>query len=158
MNSQVVTELKTWSEALLAPTVLIAKDLHEDDVMVAVECRVAAILYSAEVSSDQLTETILSVASGHGALPPDLLGHLMGAVRRLQQDVLTPRGLNVAGFTSREVDVLRLMAEGHDTAEIARQLSYSDRTVKAIIWTMTSRLKLRNRPHVVAHAIRSGVI
>jgi len=54
--------------------------------------------------------------------------------------------------------VLRLMADGMDTGEIARNLSYSERTVKNIIYAITTRLSLRNRSHAVAYAMRAGVI
>jgi DNA-binding CsgD family transcriptional regulator len=67
-------------------------------------------------------------------------------------------GVNPSGLTAREVDVLRLMAEGLDTAEIAGKLCYSERTVKNVIYGITHRLKLRNRSHAVAYALRSGMI
>jgi DNA-binding CsgD family transcriptional regulator len=66
--------------------------------------------------------------------------------------------LTASGLSPREVDVLRLMADGLDTNEIAKNLSYSERTVKNIIYTITSRLRLRNRPHAVAYAMRAGII
>jgi DNA-binding NarL/FixJ family response regulator len=72
--------------------------------------------------------------------------------------VLSPRGLTFTGLTEREVSVVRLLAEGYDTAEIARRLYYSERTVKNIIHDITSRLELRNRTHAVAYAIREGLI
>jgi DNA-binding CsgD family transcriptional regulator len=58
----------------------------------------------------------------------------------------------------REVEVLRLVAEGHDTVEIARKLNYSERTVKNVIHQITQRLGLRNRPHAVAYAIKHGLL
>ncbi len=77
---------------------------------------------------------------------------------RLQRHVLGPRGLSLSGFTDREVDVLRLLGEGWDTAEIAGKLSYSERTVKNVIHDITTRHQLRNRSHAVAYAVRQGLI
>ncbi len=57
-----------------------------------------------------------------------------------------------------EIDVLRLLADGHDTGEIARQLSFSERTVKNVVHDVTTRLQLRNRSHAVANASREGWI
>ncbi|MET0864190.1 MAG: helix-turn-helix transcriptional regulator, partial [Nakamurella sp.] len=54
--------------------------------------------------------------------------------------------------------VLKLVAGGHDTAEIASLLSYSQRTVKNILHDVTTRLQLRNRSHAVAYAVREGLI
>jgi DNA-binding NarL/FixJ family response regulator len=99
-----------------------------------------------------------SAAAGEGAVPPDLLGRLLGHVGRLHEQVLAPRGLTLNGLTEREVDVLKLLAEGLSTSEIAHRLSYSERTIKNVIHDVTSRFHLRNRSHAVAYAMRAGLI
>jgi DNA-binding NarL/FixJ family response regulator len=76
----------------------------------------------------------------------------------LQQQVLTPRGLSFGGLTTREVDVLKLLADGLDTAQVANHLSYSERTVKNVVQDITRRHNLRNRTHAVAYALRQGLI
>ena len=67
-------------------------------------------------------------------------------------------GAPVSGLAPREIDVLRLVAEGMDTGEIASKLSYSERTVKNVVHGLTTRLQLRNRAHAVAYAFREGYI
>ena len=91
-------------------------------------------------------------------MPPDLLGRLLEQVGRLQRQVLAPRGLAFSGLTPRETEVLRLVAEGHDTSEIASRMCYSERTVKNVLHDLTTRLQLRNRAHAVAYAMREGLI
>jgi DNA-binding CsgD family transcriptional regulator len=54
--------------------------------------------------------------------------------------------------------VLRLLADGCDTAEIAQRLAYSEPTIKNVIQRLFERLKVRNRPHAVAVALRTGII
>jgi DNA-binding NarL/FixJ family response regulator len=81
-----------------------------------------------------------------------------GRLQALQRDVLDPHGLTTAGLYTREVDVLRLLAEGLDTAEVSQRLNYSERTVRNIIHGMLTRMKLRNRVHAVAFALRNGVM
>jgi DNA-binding CsgD family transcriptional regulator len=61
-------------------------------------------------------------------------------------------------MSQRELRVLRLVAEGHPTSRIARELSYSERTVKSILHDVTTRLQLRNRAQAVAYAVREGLI
>ena len=63
-----------------------------------------------------------------------------------------------ASLSTREQEVIRLLADGRDTAEIASTLCYSERTVKGVIHEVTSRLQLRNRSHVVAFALRNDMI
>lgn len=158
MTQHTVADLRGDGVTGQVSKVLIASELRENDILSAVECRVVAVLARAQTSGDRLVETILSVVPGRGLLPTDLLGQLLDGVRRLQRDALVPRGPDSAGLTPREVDVLRLMAEGHDTVEIADKLCYSERTVKNVIYGLTNRLNLRNRPHAVAYAMRAGVI
>ena len=97
-------------------------------------------------------------AAGDGTLPSDLLGRLLQQVGRLQRQVLAPRGLSFSGLSEREVNVLRLVAEGLDTGEIATRMSYSERTIKNVIHDATTRLQLRNRSQAVAYAMREGLI
>ena len=54
--------------------------------------------------------------------------------------------------------MLRLIADGLDTCEIARRLAFSERTIKSILHDVTTRLQLRNRAHAVAYAVREGFI
>ncbi|WP_221354062.1 helix-turn-helix transcriptional regulator [Streptomyces beigongshangae] len=63
-----------------------------------------------------------------------------------------------AGLNSREVDVLRLIAEGRQLDEIAAELSYSERTVRYILYGAMKRTGTRNRAHAVSYAIRAGLI
>lgn len=69
-----------------------------------------------------------------------------------------PPGQSSALIPEREAEVLRLAAEGLGNAEIARKLSYSDRTIKVALKRFTDRFNLRNRAHAVAYALRNGLI
>jgi DNA-binding CsgD family transcriptional regulator len=51
-----------------------------------------------------------------------------------------------------------LIANGHSTREIADRMSYSERTIKKLITGLEERLNARSRAHVVALAIRRGLI
>lgn len=60
--------------------------------------------------------------------------------------------------SDRDREVLKLLAEGCDTGEIARTLAYSEPTIKNAIQRLFDLLKAKNRPHAVALAIRAGII
>jgi DNA-binding NarL/FixJ family response regulator len=138
--------------------VLLVSRLDDKGLLTAIEAGIGGLLRRSQATPQQLGAAIRSVAAGEGAVPPDLLGRLLGQVGQLQRQVLAPRGLTFSGFTEREVSVLRLLADGLDTAEVGRRLYYSDRTVKNIIHDVTSRLDLRNRTHAVAYALKEGLI
>jgi DNA-binding NarL/FixJ family response regulator len=137
---------------------LLVGRLDDKGLLAAVEAGVGGVIRRSDASPHNLASAMRSVASGDGLLPPDLLGRLLDQVGHLQRQVLAPRGLTFSGLTERELGVLRLLADGHDTAEVGKQLFYSERTVKNIVHDLTSRLELRNRTHAVAYAIREGLI
>ncbi len=138
--------------------VLICSAPQSLDLFATVELGVYAILPRGETTQQRLAQTVLRVASGEAALPADLLGRLLDGVAQIQHDVLRPRGLRVSGMAEREVQVLRLVADGKDTREIAHELSYSERTVKNVLHDVTTRFQLRNRSQAVAYAMREGLI
>ncbi len=158
LTAEVISALRRAAAEAGTPIVLVINEITEAELLTAVECRVVAILPRAAVTAERLVHSVLAAAAGGGVMPPNLVGELLKHIERLQRDVLTPYGLNASGLTPREVDVLRLMADGLDTAEIAGELCYSERTVKNVIYGVTHRLKLRNRSHAVAYALRAGMI
>ncbi|WP_405823648.1 response regulator transcription factor [Streptomyces sp. NBC_00838] len=139
-------------------TVLVTTDIDEQKLVSAAECGVAGVVRRSESTPEHLVQVIGTVARGEGHLPSDLLGRLLEEVGRLQGQVLGPRGLHFTGLAAREVDVLRLVAEGYDTSDIATKLAYSERTIKNVLHSVMTRLQLRNRSHAVAYAMRQGLI
>lgn len=138
--------------------VLVGTELDDAGLVAAVECGVVGVLRRAEATAERLVQVIAAAARGEGSVPADLLGRLLQQVGRLQRQVLDPRGLAFTGLSPREVEVLRLVAAGRDTAEIAAELAFSERTVKNVLHGVTTRLQLRNRSHAVAYAMREGFI
>ena len=137
---------------------LVATTIDDAALVAAAEAGVAGLLRRSDASADTMVRTIVKVASGDGEVPADLLGRLLEQVGRLQRQVLAPRGLTFTGLTPRETEVLRLVADGLDTSEIASRMCYSERTVKNVLHDMTTRLQLKNRTHAVAYAVREGLI
>ncbi len=138
--------------------VLVASRIDGAGLLAAVEAGASGLVRRSQVTPESLAGAIRSAAAGDGTVPPDLLGRLLDQVGRLQRTVLSPRGLTMSGLTEREIKVLKLLADGMDTAEVGRALFYSERTVKNILHDVTSRLNLRNRTHAVAYALRQGLI
>lgn len=141
-----------------AKVVLVVTEVDDSGLSAAVENGVVGVIRRADANANRLVAVVVAALRGEGTLPGDLLGRLLEQMGRLQREMLDPRGLTLRGLTSRELDVLRLAADGHETREIATKLSYSERTVKNVLYGLTTRLHLRNRTHAVAYALRQGLI
>ncbi len=138
--------------------VLLVASVDEAHVLSAVEEGAVGVLRRCEASGSRLADLIRAAREGGGSLPADLLGGLMRQVKYVHTEVLSPRGLSFSHLNRRELDVLRLIADGYDTREIADQLCYSERTIKNVIHDVVRRFGLRNRSHAVAYALRQGLI
>lgn len=138
--------------------VLVVGSVDGVGVLAAVEAGVAAIVRRSEATPDRLSTAIRAAATGDGHLPPDLLGRLLQQVGDAQRKAAAPTGLTFGGLTQRELTVLRLIADGYSTSEIATRMAYSERTIKNSIHDLVSRFHLRNRTHAVAFAVRQGLI
>lgn len=138
--------------------VLVVTRFDDAGPLTAIGAGACALLPRSEATPERLAAAIQAAAAGDGTIPPALLGRLLDQVSRLHSQVLAPRGLTFSGLSEREVDVLRLVADGFDTREIAYKLCYSERTVKNVVHDVTTRLNLRNRAHAVAYAVRQGLI
>jgi DNA-binding NarL/FixJ family response regulator len=158
VDESTTRELRAMRKDNQLRLMLVATDIDDAALVAAAEAGVAGLLRRCDASADMLVRTIVKVASGEGEVPSDLLSRLLEQVGRLQRQVLAPRGLTFTGLTPRETQVLRLVADGLDTGEIALRMCYSERTVKNVLHDLTTRLQLRNRTHAVAYAVREGLI
>ena len=138
--------------------VLVCNGIAEQQLLRAVGRGLVSVVPRRRTDLDHIAKAVLNARDGRMELPGDAIAWMSRYLRAVERDVLEPSGLTASGLASREVDVLRLLSEGHDTVAIAGRLNYSERTVKNILQGLTSRLKLRNRTHAVAFAVRAGVL
>jgi DNA-binding NarL/FixJ family response regulator len=114
-----------------------------------------ALLYRGEATFDRIRRAVLSAAAGRVELPEAVQVYLLD---RARGDGVRPRDEGRAELSERELEVLRLIADGYSTRNIATALNYSERTVKNIVHDVVLRLQVRNRTHAVVHALRAGVL
>ena len=136
--------------------VLLARDLDGSSVLDTVNAGASAIVRRVEATDERLTEAIRVAAVGDGSLPRDLANRLLHQVGA--SGAASGEQTADSSLTHRELRILRLLADGLSTLEIARELAYSERTIKQAVHAMTTRLSLRNRSHAVAFAVRKGLI
>lgn len=138
--------------------VVVGDGMREHHLLGAVAYGPVSVLARRDADFDRIVRAISGLPEGRLEMPDEAVGWLVGRLRTIHKDVLEPRGLTGAGLEVREVGVIRLLAEGLDTAEIARRMNYSERTVKSIIHGVLTQRQLRNRAHAVAFALRAGVV
>jgi DNA-binding NarL/FixJ family response regulator len=93
----------------------------------------------------ELLETIRAVYAGQRRIPPEIAAEL---AQHVADDHLT----------SREIDVLRLIATGNANKQIADQLSIGEATVKSHVTNILSKLGANDRAHAVTIGLKRGII
>lgn len=148
-GDQVTAEL-----ARSAPSVrvLVLTTFADDDAILPALRAGAAGYLTKDASSEQLISAIRDVAAGRTVLDPSVQ-------RRLVELVAAPASSgDLGGLTKREVDVVRLVAEGLSNQQIARRLVVSEATVKTHLNHVLSKLDVDGRPGLVAWAWRQGLV
>ncbi|MET7898613.1 helix-turn-helix transcriptional regulator [Streptomyces mirabilis] len=136
------------------PVVLVAESVSEPRLMRAIGLGVVSVLFHRQASFARIKEAVVAARKGQSDVPPQFLGPLIRHLRRLDQ-----RGSDGGlGLNTREISVLGLLSDGLDTAQIARRLNYSERTIKNIIHAIVNNLGVSNRTHAVAYVIRAGLL
>lgn len=139
-----------WGRTPDVPVVLVADRVTDLPRLAA--RRVVALL-GRGCPACELADRVLAAAALTTAAPNEVLAQL-----RRQVTAAAEVGRPPAELTTREIAVLRLMADGWRTPDIAGELCYSERTIKNIVYAVIDRLNLRNREHAVAYAVRAGLI
>ncbi|MFD1152094.1 helix-turn-helix transcriptional regulator [Saccharothrix hoggarensis] len=158
VDDEAVRLLRRLRHSTSTRTGLVVGRFDQDSLQTTIDCGVTAVLRRADADADRLVATVSALAKGEAVLPGDLLGRLLDHVNQLQRSVLDPNGPTLSTLSPREADMLRLVAEGFDTAEIAAKTAFSERTVKNVLHEVTTRLQLRNRAHAVGYVMRHGLI
>lgn len=136
--------------------VLVAPDLAPAEALRVIAAGARGLVGRREATAERLARTVLAAAGGDCTVSPDMLDRLLAASDYLGPTALASTGVSV--LCERERAVLRLLADGWETREIARKLCYSTRTVTSVVHDITQRFRLRNRAHAVAYALRAGML
>jgi DNA-binding NarL/FixJ family response regulator len=133
--------------------------IADDDVQVLDALRAGASGYLLkEADLAEIIAGIRCVAAGHCPLSPRVARALVDSVRRNAQTSPVVVGAGLNALSIREREVLSLIAEGRDNAEIGRQLFVSPSTVKNHVSRLLERLGVDNRVQAATYAIRHGLV
>lgn len=121
-----------------------------EDASVFGAIRAGAIGYLLkDTEAEDLCRAIKSAAAGQVQLSPKAAARLMREVRAPE----SPEAL-----TQREIEVLRLLAQGLSNKEIARELGIGEKTVKTHVSSILNKLGLLSRTQAALHAIQIGLV
>ncbi|MFB7780982.1 helix-turn-helix transcriptional regulator [Streptomyces bauhiniae] len=140
-----------------AQILLVADRVSEPQLRFAAGHGVVAFLMRSRTSSSQLLAAVMESHCGEPVPSGRRLNTLRDQLRNSRNGAMPEEPLP-AGLMAREIDVLRMLAEGMDVMQIAAELTYSERLIKSVIHSVVKRFGLRNRTHAVAHAIRTGIL
>jgi DNA-binding NarL/FixJ family response regulator len=132
------------SEFPSARIVVLTTYKGDDQVLRALRAGARAYILKGHVHRE-LLETIRAVHAGQKRIPPDIAAQL---AEHVADDALS----------SREIDVLRLIAAGNSNKLIADQLSIGEATVKSHVTNILSKLGANDRTHAVTIGLKRGII
>jgi DNA-binding NarL/FixJ family response regulator len=133
---------------------VLALTTFDDDEDVFAALRAGALGYLLkDVSGDRLVEAVLAAARGESVLQPSVAAKVVARVARMADDVPRPRPQPLVDpLTEREVEVLRLLAEGASNREIAAALYLAEGTVKNHVTAVLAKLGVRDRTQAALRA------
>lgn len=130
----------------------------DDDALVLDALRAGAKGYLLkDVSVDQLSHAVESLASGGTLIGPSVTERLVRFIRS-GPPPSGAAGIVVEDLTDRELEVLRLVAEGYSNSQIAELVHLAEGTVKNYISSILMKLGARDRTNAVLRAIREGML
>jgi two-component system NarL family response regulator len=128
---------------------------EEEDLYEAVKAGATGYLLK-EISIEEVANAIRAVMTGQSLISPSMASKLLSEFNNLakaaQQKVLAPK------LTDRELQVLKLVAQGMSNREVAEQLFISENTVKNHVRNILEKLHLHSRMEAVVYAVREKLL
>lgn len=133
--------------------VIVLTSYHEDEhILPAIRAGALSYLLK-DVSPAELLEAVRKAARGETTIHPRVAAKMMQALGSVEKEE-SP----FADLSKREVEVLRLIAEGMPNAAIGEALFISEKTVKSHVGNILSKLHLADRTQAAVYAWRSGLV
>jgi len=142
-------------DAPLTRVIVLTISDQEQDVMDAILAGACGYLLK-DASIQDLLKGIAAAAVGESLISPHIAGKVLQHVRATTAAPEVAATLR-AELSERELQVLKLIANGNDNATIARELHISPKTVKNHISNILMKLQIENRIQAAVYAVRSGI-
>jgi DNA-binding NarL/FixJ family response regulator len=142
--------------APLTRVVVLTISADDDDVMDAVMAGACGYLLK-DSSIQELIAGIRAAAAGESLISPQIAAKVLQRLRAQSSSEDAAATIR-AELSDREIEVLKLIANGKDNAQIARELFISPKTVKNHISNILMKLQIDNRIQAAVYAVRSGIV
>ena len=134
--------------------VVVLTSYHEDvHIFPAIKAGALSYLLK-DVGPEELAQAVRAAARGEATLHPRVAARVMREVRGTRREAPNP----FTELTDRELEVMRLIAEGMSNAQIAERLVLSAKTVKGYVSNILSKLHLADRTQAAVFAWREGMM
>jgi NarL family two-component system response regulator LiaR len=107
---------------------------------------------------EQLIEAVRAAGAGDAMISPVVATKLVNRVREERRNERVQAPPKPPPLTSRERDILRLLAQGRENSAIAQELVISPATVKTHVAHLLNKLGLENRVQAAVFAVRHGIV
>ncbi len=141
--------------APLTRVVVLTISDQDSDVMDAVVAGACGYLLK-DATIQELLRGVRAASVGESLISPSIAAKVLQRLRAASPDAQAAETL-LAELSDREVQVLKLIANGKDNSEIARELFISAKTVKNHISNILLKLSIQNRIQAAVYAVRSGI-
>jgi two-component system NarL family response regulator len=150
----------TRAIAELVPTtriIMLTVSDEEEDLYEAIKAGAAGYLLK-EISIEEVAGAIRSVVSGQSLITPSMASKLLVEFSNLAKKAEAKQAVPSPRLTSRELEVLKLVAQGMSNKEIAAELYISENTVKNHVRNILEKLHLHSRMEAVVYAVREKIL
>jgi DNA-binding NarL/FixJ family response regulator len=134
--------------------VMLTVSPDEADVIESVQAGACGYLLK-DASIEEIAAGVRAAAEGEPLLSPRITADLLARVREAPAPRAVP---GEQRLSPRELDVLRLIAEGKGNPAIANELGISEQTVKTHVSSLLEKLGVKNRIQAAVYAVRKGLI
>ena len=131
-------------------------DDTDEAVLDAIDAGASAYL-TRSAAAEEILEAVRRAAQDEALIPVALFAKAVARQRRLAADQRQRETLQ-AEFTPRELEVLRLLAEGHDTATMSRRLGIAPHTVEWHVRHVIEKLQVHSKLQALIAAARLGIV
>ncbi len=136
-----------------AGVIILTMYRQDQHVFEAIKAGARAYLLK-DADSEELLQAIRAVAAGQALLDPAIARKMIDEFRRIQEATADPE---TGALAPRDLEILRLVAQGLANDEIAERLHLSEKTVRNRLTGIFEILRVRNRTQAALYALRKGL-